>query len=124
MCEIDFDEPFGFYVETWRKAAKDHRCDACGQRIRRGTRYKRVAYASDGVAASERSCLACHRLMCRFGAAHGFAYTQPSALVELIRSCLDDFDEDSKKWARDLRALARRSCRNPWVRVAPALDAT
>lgn len=44
--ECDGD-PFAFYQERIVKARKDHDCDCCDLRIRKGDRYSKTTYATE-----------------------------------------------------------------------------
>ena len=108
MCEIDLDE-WKTHSETKRRARKLHRCASCGGAIAAGETYVVHFWVGDGVAASEKMCTPCDDAMRVFGDAPGHARTSPSYFPELLRSCVEDGDEESDRvWRPMLAALHAR----------------
>lgn len=59
MCDIfDCDRPSA-YREVWRRARKEHRCEACYEPIRPGERYNYVSGVWDGEASAFKRCARC-----------------------------------------------------------------
>ena len=58
MSGYDCDGPSAF-VQTERRARKEHSCYACQETIRRGDRYRYMSGVWDGRGASYRHCLRC-----------------------------------------------------------------
>lgn len=61
MCDPDLEPP-QVYRERWRTARKEHRCCACGERIRPRTRYQYISGIWDGEPDSHKRCERCVRI--------------------------------------------------------------
>lgn len=57
-----YDERYAVYLETLRRAAKEHRCGACDEPIAKGHRYYVVTWVFDGSAGGVKRCLRCQRV--------------------------------------------------------------
>lgn len=63
MCSCDFDAPSPeFYNETYHKAAKEHCCDECGDKIEVGERYQYISGKWDGDFMTFKTCEICARI--------------------------------------------------------------
>lgn len=58
----EFDERYDVYDERYPVARKEHRCEACRERILRGDRYTRVGVVFDGIAYEIVRCLRCQAI--------------------------------------------------------------
>ncbi len=56
------DEAYDVYTETLRCAAKNHKCDACGEKILKGTHYFSIHCAFDGSANTIKRCKRCQTI--------------------------------------------------------------
>lgn len=59
MCDIDYDGANQVESGQWRKAAKQHTCDACSETIRKGDRYHVWRALYDGHWSSMKHCARC-----------------------------------------------------------------
>ena len=58
-CSTDDFEPASVYVESWRRARKEHKCCECHAPIRVGERHQFASGLWDGAWGSFRTCKAC-----------------------------------------------------------------
>lgn len=68
------DDSYSAYCESFRKARKAHKCDACKCDIPCGGHYCYISYVWDGSAYSVKRCLACqatHEHLRKLGRAKG-----------------------------------------------------
>lgn len=56
------EETYDVYVETRVTARKEHRCNACDERIAPGTSYWRVRCVYDGAVESHKRCTRCQAI--------------------------------------------------------------
>ena len=56
------DEEYAVYSETYPRANKDHRCDACRETIPAGHYYARVSVIYDHQAKTYKRCFRCQRI--------------------------------------------------------------
>ncbi len=91
MCDVRNYDPVSLWVETWPRAAKEHRCASCAGPIEIGTKHLRVFTVFDGSASSARQCAACRAISLDFREAHGFQPT-PDTLREFLEECVDEDD--------------------------------
>ncbi len=56
------DETYDVYTETLRCAAKNHKCDACGEKILKGTHYFSIHCVWDGSAETIKRCKRCQTI--------------------------------------------------------------
>src|SRR5258705_9350566 len=90
MCIIEFDETWTLYSSDVIIAAKDHACDCCHGRIRKGQPYTKFRCLFDGHWSTEKMCKPCSLITEDFAAEHG-SYTTPSGMRELLSECVDQF---------------------------------
>lgn len=57
--DFDFDGYPEFYVESWPKARKQHRCGECRCTINVGERYQSCSSKFDGEVHRDKTCAAC-----------------------------------------------------------------
>lgn len=62
MSQYGDGDPAAVYETEWRKARKEHTCDACSESIRPGARYLRTFVVHDGNAYSIRRCERCQAI--------------------------------------------------------------
>lgn len=62
MSQFGDGEPVSVFEEEWRKARKEHRCDACGETIARGDRYHRTALLFEGEWQITARCVRCETI--------------------------------------------------------------
>jgi hypothetical protein len=91
MCNIDL-EPCEVWSETWRNAAKPHKCDCCHGPIVMGSRYVKFFMLFDGDPRSEKMCELCAKAMGEFAAHDGHMKTMPSGFDDLLIECIHDGD--------------------------------
>lgn len=68
ICIVPYDdcEVGAFWQSAVRRAAKDHRCDECGDVIHTGDRHEVVSGKWDGEFTTDRSCLTCVEIAAAF----------------------------------------------------------
>lgn len=83
--------------ETRPRARKEHRCNACGETIPRGTVYVRNGFVGEGTAETIKRCLRCERIYAhlaeRFRVA-GRRGEAPDVMLACGHSYRDEWDED------------------------------
>ncbi len=107
MCDFYADEVAEVWKQTTRRAKKEYRCQCCGSSIRAGQRYEYTFTVFEGEAHSTRACLPCSRAIATFGKAHSF-YPDPFSFSDYLNECIDDGDDDGKRWRPMRNALNRR----------------
>ena len=100
------------WQETVRRAAKAHRCSACGTTIQWKEYHLEHVSILDSVS-RERMCFACWWVREDFHQEHaGSPSIMPSMLEEFLSGCLGWDDDGSSRWAQYLEQLrARRAAR-------------
>lgn len=106
VCNIDFDEPCGFWHEERPKARKEHLCNCCGAVIHKGETYRRVTMGFDGSASTEKACALCDADMEAFEAAHRVNLS-PTAFYEELVNCVG-WDDEGKRWLPMAEAVKLR----------------
>jgi hypothetical protein len=108
MCEIYDDGNLAdVYNTSERRAAKPHRCEACGTVILPGERYTYGSGVFDHRGFSERACLACAKVRKDFGAAHAY-YPSFNELEQSLHDCIAEGDPESLAWKVPLDAMRAR----------------
>ena len=109
MCEIRNLDPVSLWVETWPRAAKEHRCASCAGPIAIGTKYLRVFTVFDGYAGSARQCAECRSLSMAFSEAHGFK-PGPDTLREFLEECVEEEGDTpaAERWKSALTEMMGR----------------
>lgn len=110
MCDISDDEQCSVWSETTPIARKSHRCDGCGGPIAKGERYRRVFFAVDGHASTEKECAACSTVAAEYLAVNGMRWT-PSQMRLALTDCVDyegEDSEDGQRWAAAIEAMDLR----------------
>ena len=100
------DEPCTVYQERYIKARKEHRCDACGCRIRRGSTYSKTSALADGSWEHVIRCGRCEmiygHLLARFKA-EGECDEQPAWALDCGHEYKERWNEEPPP---DIAALA------------------
>lgn len=116
MCQIDNGDGdiCGVWRETWRRAAKAHRCSCCAARIEAGELYLQHFSVYDGDASPGRLCCACYTARQEFSVEHGTTL-HPTMFLEILRDCEGEeatVDDDGitapGRWASMLEAIRAR----------------
>lgn len=109
MCELydDGDRP-SVWSEKWRTARKSHQCSCCSQPIAAGTRYLVHFHVYEGETTTEKMCAWCEAWRAEFAAAPGHYTPVPSDFEATLDSCIDEGDEESRRWEHALVALQAR----------------
>jgi len=61
-CSIDLAEQCDVWIETDRKARKQHRCCECREPIEPGEKYIQINSVYDGSASTDRMCSTCRAI--------------------------------------------------------------
>lgn len=108
MCDISL-EPCDVWTETERTARKEHVCSSCRGRILPKARYWTHFSKYDGEVSFQRICGPCYAARDEFANAHE-STPVPAYFPTLLRECIDDHDEESKRrWGPMLAALVARA---------------
>lgn len=119
MCDIDDGERCSVWMETQRRARKDHRCDACDGLIGAGEVYLVHFSVYEDHPTSEKMCVECEVDRKEFADAHNGMLYPPGGLQELLESCINEgtisddegqtvlLPEDAR-WQSMLDAMAAR----------------
>lgn len=119
MCEVAFDDYCSVWSEKPVTARKPNRCDSCGTAIQRGEAYLRHFSVFDGYSSNAALCFVCWLVRAEFNEAHG-VNLHPESVLQYLEECVDDGDDDSRKWRPHIVVLRNRSARARAARtVAP-----
>lgn len=114
MCQIsheDGDEA-KVWAETPRRAATVHHCAGCGAAIRPGEAYLDHRSFSDSWWV-EAACFWCWWAREMFAEAHGRRFFVFSELLDRLRECIGENDDEGDVWRPVLAALLWRHHRSP-----------
>lgn len=107
MCDFYADE----VADIWRvrevRARKSYSCLCCRGSIAVGKQYQYTFTLFDGEVYQERLCLPCARVQKAFGEEHRY-YPGGNELVESLQQCVDEGDDDSKRWRLMLYRIGAR----------------
>lgn len=106
MCSIDLDR-CEVWSETPRKARKPHGCNGCGIVIVPGQPYLVHFNIYDGDPTREAMCFACWCAREQFADAHGQSIA-PSILIEMLRECIGENDDEEDVWRPVLASVLSR----------------
>ncbi|TFG38795.1 MAG: hypothetical protein E4H44_03290 [Candidatus Aminicenantes bacterium] len=87
------DETYVIYDETWRKARKQHRCDACNEPISVGHQYARVFILFDGEKSNRKRCARCQRIHEHLRTVDKYGDTWPDENLACGQSYEDEWGE-------------------------------
>lgn len=91
------DDYYDVYDETWRKARKEHTCDACDEPIPAKTDYVRVFILFDGTKHSLKRCARCqaiHLHLRKRGLDHKYDHLWPDEWLNCGESYRDHWGEN------------------------------
>lgn len=106
MCSLDL-EPCDAWNERAVKARKPHRCDACDTLIPAGAHYLRHFHIFEDSLGTERMCADCWMVREAFAEAHGQNFF-PSMLIDQLRQCVGDNDDEEDEWRPLLASVLKR----------------
>jgi hypothetical protein len=108
MCSIDL-EPWRAHSERRVRARKTYECESCYGLIAPGVEYIRhFSISADGDISVEKMCVPCDTAMTEFANHDGHMSTSPSYFPELVRECIDYYDEESRAWIPMYEAIVAR----------------
>ncbi len=84
-CSSDHDYYPDFFVEEWPVAKKEHKCCECGEAIKPGQKYHKVAGKWEGDFSTYKTCMPCHNIREHY-CPHGYVFGE---LAEQISNCLE-----------------------------------
>lgn len=107
MCVLDL-EPCDVWEESVHLARKEHVCSSCCLPIRPGDAYLSHFQVFEGEPFREKMCFVCWLAREEFAESHGVRCL-PSALDDLVRSCIDDgLAKAGNPWRPVLAVILRR----------------
>ena len=106
MCDI-YLEPCEVWVETHRKARKEHECSCCFRKIVRGETYLIHFDVFEGRANSRKMCQQCEADRKEFADDHDSLLCDPSYFPEMLGNCIGDDGDD--KWRLMLDRIRQRA---------------
>lgn len=83
-CSCDSDNYPEFYVEEYPISRKEHECCECGELIKKGQKYQKVAGKWDGDFQTYKTCMTCVKIRDTY-CPNGSYFT---GLADLICDCL------------------------------------
>lgn len=108
MCSIDL-EPAEVFTDKWvKKARKEHKCDSCFRKIKRGEAYLKHFQIFEGEILHEKACCNCGVDREFFADAPGHGSMCPSQFHQMINDCTSDDLGDAVWVAMAMRLDERR----------------
>jgi len=120
MCVLDCDESPEVWLETERKARKEHICSSCCRVVDAGEKYLAHFSVYDGRSWIGKLCCDCVSDRAKFAEAHGGILCFPSELRNVLVDCIAEGDDESEMWRSMLDRIKARGLAVAGVSHAPS----
>lgn len=110
MCDVDLNngDSCSVWRNTWHKARKPRRCQACHTTIGAKERYMRHFDVFEGEVNVEYLCTVCGEAAEAFTTEHHGMSQSPAGIRHVLHECVQEDEKSQKRWQPVLDVIEAR----------------